>query len=423
MDRDALAVCYPVLLLGEWVDTASLWIAGASAVSILFSIAVSQILLGFGFLLLLISGRKVRVPPIALPVALFFAVTLLAALASGDAVHAFPQVRKFFVFLIVPLIYSTFGSVKQVRGLVLAWTGVAFLSALRSLVQFAWIVHEAHTKNANNYAFYLYHRTTGFASHWMTFGGEEMVVLLMLGSLVLFSRERRFRWQAWVCLPFLLAALVLGLTRSIFLVGVPVGALYLLWVGKRWLLTATPLIAALLWTIAPGQVRDRVISAVRPNDQMDSNSQRAIMRRTGMAMIAAHPWLGLGPEQIAPQFQSYVPADIPRPLPSGWYGHLHNIYLQYAAERGVPALLILLWLIGKALSDFVRGLRAGIADEETAFVLHGAIAVTVAILASGFFEYNLGDSEVLTLFLSVVSCGYVALRAQFHGDFTSSEHS
>ena len=36
--------------------------------------------------------------------------------------------------------------------------------------------------------------------------------------------------------------------------------------------------------------------------------------------------------------------------------------------------------------------------------------VTLAILAEGLFDYNLGDSEVLTLFLAVVACGYVARR-------------
>jgi len=37
--------------------------------------------------------------------------------------------------------------------------------------------------------------------------------------------------------------------------------------------------------------------------------------------------------------------------------------------------------------------------------------VILAILAEGFLEYNLGDSEVLTLFLAVVAFGYVAREA------------
>ena len=36
------------------------------------------------------------------------------------------------------------------------------------------------------------------------------------------------------------------------------------------------------------------------------------------------------------------------------------------------------------------------------------IAVVLSIMAAGFFELNLGDSEVLTMFLVVVGVGYAA---------------
>ena len=39
----------------------------------------------------------------------------------------------------------------------------------------------------------------------------------------------------------------------------------------------------------------------------------------------------------------------------------------------------------------------------------GSLAVIAAVLAEGFFEYNLGDSEVLTMFLATMTCGYVAI--------------
>ena len=113
----------------------------------------------------------------------------------------------------------------------------------------------------------------------------------------------------------------------------------------------------------------------------------------------------------AAQFDRYVPSDIPRPLPEGWYGHLHNIYLQYAAERGIPTMLALMWMIGKSLWDFAAGLRGKLASTEARFVLHGAIAVILAVLAEGLLEYNLGDSEVLMLFLAMIAFGYVAKEA------------
>ena len=83
--------------------------------------------------------------------------------------------------------------------------------------------------------------------------------------------------------------------------------------------------------------------------------------------------------------------------------------MQYAAERGIPTLLILLWMMGMMLYDFTRGLRAlppGRGDPR--FLLHAGVAVILATLAEGFFEYNLGDSEVLTMFLVVVACAYLA---------------
>jgi putative inorganic carbon (HCO3(-)) transporter len=141
--------------------------------------------------------------------------------------------------------------------------------------------------------------------------------------------------------------------------------------------------------------------------EMDSNRHRAILRETGVVIIRAHPWVGIGPEQVKYQFDRWVPASA-LPLPTGYYGHLHNIYLQYAAERGLPTLLVFLWMIAKILWDFARALRQKPANPEARFVLHGAIAAILAILAEGFAEYNLGDSEVLTLFLAVVAFGYVA---------------
>ena len=106
----------------------------------------------------------------------------------------------------------------------------------------------------------------------------------------------------------------------------------------------------------------------------------------------------------------YLPARF-KPIPKDWYyGHLHNIYVHFAAERGIPALLALLALLGKALWDFGRGLRRLPASSEARWMLHGAIATILAVMAEGLFELNLGDSEVLAMFLGVVACGYVVLQ-------------
>jgi hypothetical protein len=87
------------------------------------------------------------------------------------------------------------------------------------------------------------------------------------------------------------------------------------------------------------------------------------------------------------------------------------VYLQYGAERGIPALLVFLWLLGKILFDFARGLRTlppGPSDRR--YLLHAGIAVVIAAMVEGVAEVNLGDSEVLIMFLVAVAAGYLALE-------------
>lgn len=393
-----------------FLERAAFYLTAASAVSILFSIAASQILLGLAFAALLLTAIPMRLPPIRLPLAAFMGWTILAVLVSVDPKSGMPQIRKFVVFLMLMLVYSTYRNLADIRNTVLIWAGIASVSALRGLFQFAQKYREAQALGRDFYNYYVGERITGFMSHWMTFGGETMIVLLMLASFLFLAPPSRWKRMGWFCAALLGLSLVLGFTRSIFLLGLPLGLAYLLWVWRRWLVLVIPLVAAAgVFAIPP--LRERVVSVLQPHGERDSNEHRVITRRAGLRMIQANPIFGLGPEQPKFQFDKYLPADVHKPLPEGYYGHLHNIYLQFAAERGIPALLFLLWLIGKVVYDFAQGIRRG-ASPQSRFVLHGAIAVILAVLAEGYYEYNLGDSEVLTMFLTVTACGYAALEAK-----------
>ena len=390
-------------------EDALLWAGFSSAVSIVFSIAVSQILMGAALLLLLFLREPVNLPPIRLPLALFVAATIVADLLSGHPLAGMPQIRKFYVFGIIAVASAIFRDVARFKALLLSWVGIGLLSACDGFLHVLARHREALELKWNTYDYYLDDRIKGFSSHWMTFGGEQMIILLLLVSFLLFARPRPWRWIGWLAALVIWISLMLGLTRSIFLLGVPVGALYLLWARKPQTLLLLPVLAVASYFVMPFQVRERVRSVIIPHGDLDSNTQRFVTRRTGWEMVKAHPWFGIGPEQIKPQFTSYVPSDIPRPLPNGWYGHLHNIYLQYAAERGVPALIFLLWIIARMLIDFTRSLRRELIPPEHRYIVYGGIAVVLAILAEGCFEYNLGDSEVLTMFLVVTTGAYAAI--------------
>jgi len=391
------------------------YVAFGSAVSILFSIALSQILLGLALAALLLSGEKLRLPRLWIPLGLFLLGTLISLALADTPAEGMPQVRKIYVFMMLPVVFSTIRDRLTMRRLFLGWGLVGAGAAVWGLVQFVEKARQAEVLGVNFYDYYTGERITGAMSHWMTFGGEEMIALLMLGAFILFGPSRCLRelWPWLACAALLMLALVLGETRSIW-VATLVAGLYLIWFWKRSVVLLVPLLLAFVVFLGPPSVRERFNSFLHPKD-VDSNMFRIVTWRTGLRMIERHPWFGLGPEEVRLEFNDYVPSDIPRPLPRGWYGHLHNIYLQYAAERGIPTMLMLLWALIQALVDFGHGVRRlppGPGDDR--FLLHGAFAVVIATMIAGFFEVNLGDSEVLTMFLVALACGYAALAGSGH---------
>jgi putative inorganic carbon (hco3(-)) transporter len=388
-----------------------LYLTGAAAVCSVVSIAALEILMGLALVAMIVTRQRWRIPPVWLPLSLFIIATLISVADSGHVRQGWPQVRKFYVYLILFLVTSTFRSVRQIRWLATGWALAAALSAAWGLEQFGRKYEAAREANQNFYASYIGSRITGFMSHWMTFSGHMMIALLVIASVVFFSKDRR--GTGWLMGSGALAglALLVAETRSMWL-GAACGGVYLIWFWRRWLLLAIPVLAAIVLLVNPFGLGDRIQSAFHPHGDMDSNAHREMCRAIGYQMIAAHPWLGVGPEQVGPQHLDYLPPGTQLPLPTGYYGHLHNIYVHYAAERGVPAMLALMWMLGRALFDFARGLHRSPAGAEERWVLHAAIAVMIGVLVSGFYELNLGDSEVLAMFLAVVGCGYAALAAE-----------
>jgi putative inorganic carbon (hco3(-)) transporter len=389
---------------------AAQWVSFASAVSILLSIAASQILLGLAIALLLYSGRKPRLPRCWLPLALFLLGTMLSLAFSSDPWHGMPQVKKMFVYTMLVVVFTTIRDTVMARWLVLAWAAVGAAVAGWGVVQFIGDVEKASAEHMNFYEYYLPRRITGAMSHWMTFAGQEMLVLLMLLAFVLFAPVGKRFW-IWIgCLALLSIAELLNETRTVWL-ALGISGFALIWYWKpRFALLGSFVLLAGVW-LAPGSVHDRFVSIFKPKKNVDSNEFRYITARTGWEMIKAHPVLGLGPEEVHAQMMEWIPKDIERPLPPGYYGHLHNIYLQYAAERGIPTTLVLVWMLLMILYDFggaARRLPRGRSNAK--FLLLGGIGCVVGIMVSGLFEHNLGDTEVLTVFLAVVAIGYTAIE-------------
>lgn len=112
--------------------------------------------------------------------------------------------------------------------------------------------------------------------------------------------------------------------------------------------------------------------AFRDLGERNSIEARFFLWRIALGHIAAHPWLGIGPMHFAH-------------VNNGEAAHPHNIYLQLAAEWGLPfALIVFAWL-ARALwraGQCIR--RERIADP----VAVGSFAACLAALVDGCFSGN-----------------------------------
>ncbi|HNY39500.1 MAG TPA: O-antigen ligase family protein [Bryobacteraceae bacterium] len=420
---------------GLWPKILYLAVLGSAAAA-LFSIAVSQILLGVAIVAFLVVRPRLELPGWMIPLGLFVVWTLLGWLSGGAQGGGLPQIRKLYVLTLLPLVYLTLRGVADFKALALAWLAAGTVAAIRSCWQFAAKWTYAVRAGEDFYRSYVADRITGFMSHWMTFSSQMMFVFLVSLCLLLWGGlGRRLRWLAMFALAVTGTALVLGFTRGIW-IATAAAVLFLLARWKPWSVLVLPVALIAITAAGPESLRNRVTSMVRDHGQLDSNQHRIACWSTGLVMIETHPVLGVGLEQVGRQFNSYAPARIPRPLPEGFYGHLHNIYLQYAAERGIPAAVFMVvflvwpaWIWLRASRRLISSARAQASqssvesgDRESArpagpisphpslWALNLGIAIVIGVLVTGIFEHNLGDSEVLMLALSVLGATGAAHR-------------
>jgi len=221
-----------------------------------------------------------------------------------------------------------------------------------------------------------------------------LVIGVAASRLVFGSRDRA--WSALV-MPALVVALSLTLTRSAWVGAcIAVGLLFIL--KDLRLLGLLPVVVALFFAFAPDSVTNRMVSMFDLRDP--TNRDRLAMVRTGGAMVRDYPLTGVGPNMVLRLYPQYRDPDAVQAINP----HLHNVPLQIAAERGLPALGI--WVAFVAFLAF--GLFRLFRTERDKTLAAAGMAAIAGMLSAGFFEYNFGDSEFLMLFLVLVTLPFAA---------------
>jgi len=375
------------------LETLSLSVLLCFVAALQLSVAASGVLLALTLLcwvaLIGLRQERVAVPSFFWPLAVYAAVTLLSTAASVNPAVSLVDSKQLVLFLIVPLVYRLArGQRAHTFSSVIITVGAA--SALVGLFQYGFL----HFDNLGR-------RPQGALTHYMTYSGSLMIVACVGAARLLFGSRDRI-WPMLV-LPAVLVALGLTFTRSAW-VGVCLGMAVLLALRDRRLVAAVPIALAVAVVLAPASITDRVYSIFDLQDP--TNRDRFAMLKSGAAMVEDHPLTGVGPDQVKTVYAQYrVPESV-----QSLNVHLHNVPMQIAAERGLPALLVWIWFVIAVTRDLYR--RLGSRSAATRSLAAGALASLAAMLGAGLFEYNFGDSEFLMLLLVVLTLPFAAERSE-----------
>ncbi|HLA10840.1 MAG TPA: O-antigen ligase family protein [Pyrinomonadaceae bacterium] len=250
-------------------------------------------------------------------------------------------------------------------------------------------------------------RASGLFSHYVTYAESlQLVLALAIGLFVALPKKLNL---AGTFLLLAIAgmgyALILTVTRAPWAGAVvSTGLIVLFGTRKRVFLLvsllAIPLVLAGVFML---QAR-RNIGFIDPKDH--STTWRQTVWREGYQLLLSNPrhlLVGIGMDSIKGRWRQWGMFDGGK-IP---IGHMHSNLLQLALERGVPALLVWLVLLGlyaRVLLLLIRRLKKEAADAapegvwiERGLVL-GALGGLAGFFVSGIVHYNWGDSEVVMIF-------------------------
>jgi O-antigen ligase len=308
---------------------------------------------------------------------------------SLDPRESLIECKQLVLLLIVPLTYDLVDE-RSSLPLTTLILGAGACSALIGIGQYSILHYDLLRQRI--------HSTLGL---YMTFSGLIMLVLSLAVARALFMTRSRV-WPV-IVMPALAVVLTLSLARNAW-VGWCLAMAVLLMMRDFRLAALLPVVVAVFFAFAPAQVVQRFYSIFDANDP--SSRDRIGMARAGGQIVRDHPILGVGPNMVRRVYPQYRdPKAILLDAP-----HLHNVPLQIAAERGLPALGLWIWFIAAVAIGASALFRTASRDGTTRFLAAAALAAVVSMVGAGMFEYNFGDSEFLMMFLLLVTLPFATAR-------------
>ena len=402
--RDALPRPWKYILVSP-VDRGALILA---LWSVPISIAVAEFFLAIAVaarVSQIVRGRERLLLPRCFWFWLVWAAAEIALWAlSPQPALGWPEIRHLLLLAAMFVVIPAIGEAANCR---IAWEGIFLTSTLSSLFLMGDFISRLfyyHRELRVGGDVGLYLRSGGLLNHWMVFGTVEVMVIAALLEWWQQYPEQRRRW--WPVVAINAAAIVVSLTRMVWVTGLALLGIHMARRRTRWI-GALPLLPICLYVLAPAAVRSRVRQSF--DLAYYSNSERVEMLRVSWKMVREHPWVGVGPGRVDQLYTKYLATGDPVPA---WHGHFHNNIAQVAAQFGIPVTLALFLFVAVLFHDLVKACRAA-ENRDQRFVTQTAILALLGYAIAGLFEYTYGHSLGLILLCFAVLRALQPLATKF----------
>lgn len=184
--------------------------------------------------------------------------------------------------------------------------------------------------------------------------------------------------------------LVLTYSRGAWLSVLAVVAVFGVLYNRKilWLILLLPLLSLFSHDV----LLERLMSIMNPTDT--SSTLRLALWESTVAMIADHPIFGIGWGaywMVYPNYDFFINNASTRIV------HAHNMYLNIAAEIGIPGLLAFLAITYGHIKTAAK-LMNSLADKYTSGLLMGIAAGLVGLMINGLTDYIMFNIQMSMLF-------------------------
>ena len=243
-------------------------------------------------------------------------------------------------------------------------------------------------------------RLSGAFNHPNQLGLYAVIAVCLSTGLAFGAQTHAARITATCAAGFTLLPLLLSLSRGAW-IGCGLAFLYLLVAlreaRRALIVVGVPLaiVAAIVGSFAPSSPEIRVIGErARALTAISPYDDRPAIYREAERQIRANPLVGVGPGNypVASARALFADATVAN-------DHAHNLWLTWAAESGLPAVMLILALavsVGRVAHR--AGKIAGARSRRDRAVLAGIVASLLAVLGQGVFDYLLRNA---VLFMTV----------------------